>query len=86
MVPTARGLHTRQREVGFCRFSPGHLLTHQVLQAAKVAQMAGFAVLTGSQKAQDKHGKECRGVHSKVVDRVDTPLLPMPFRIAVRMV
>ena len=43
--------------------------------------MAGSAVLTDRQQAQGKHGKECRGAHSKVVDRIDTALLAAPFRL-----
>src|SRR4051812_18872742 len=67
-------------------WEPHHLLTHQMLSVWNVAEMAGLAVLTAYQQAQGKHGKKCRGAHSKVVDRVDTPLSPMPFRMAVRMV
>jgi hypothetical protein len=33
-----------------------------VLQAAKVAQMAGLAVLTGCQQAQGNHGNKSRGM------------------------
>jgi hypothetical protein len=43
-------------------FSPHHLIPHQMLQACKVAEMAGSAVLTSCQQAQDKHENECRGM------------------------
>jgi hypothetical protein len=35
--------------------------------------MAGLAVLTGSQQAQGKHGKECGGMQPEIVDRLEFP-------------
>jgi hypothetical protein len=45
-----------------------HPLLHQLLHTGKVAEMAGLAVLAGSQQAQGKHGKECRILHPWIVD------------------
>jgi hypothetical protein len=46
----------------------GHLLRHQLLSAAKVAECAAFALLDRCQQAQGKHGRECRGMHPEIAD------------------
>jgi hypothetical protein len=62
---------------------PGHPLSDQRLSAGKVAECRGLAVLDRRQQAQGKHGKECRGLQSKIVTNA-TAKPPHRNRVPVR--
>jgi hypothetical protein len=66
-VPRWWGFPVLGRTTPGRRAKPHPLLRHQRLSAGKAAECRGFAVLTGQQQAQGKHGNECRGLQPEIV-------------------